>query len=181
VKRVSAWRDGLAAAGHFPGQTDWSWPESLDGDYQTDKPDFDGYGAVQLWAAYAERPETIAPKEFPDRWDQDSVYLEACNHSRQFDHIIGPELWLPVAFDSIFKAVELNGSQPKIGSVFKFWEQLRWLNQVSWNAEEEDVRTWRKGGFDAQNFQSIARFGFSICFCLAEWAASRRLPMRLDY
>ena len=178
---VQTWRNELAAQGRFGSGKDWNWPESLEVAYETDKPNFDGYGAVQLWAAYAERPLVQKPRDFSNDWTADAVFAQVNLAPSEFGHLIGPELWLPVSFDEVFEAEEPNGNRPKIGSVFAMLRQLRRLNQISWNAPEDAVRQWRRDDYNPESFESIARWGFSIWFCLAESAASKRLPMRLDY
>lgn len=50
---VEEWRQGLGAG----LGVDCDWPETVDSPYWTDKPDWDGYGAVMLMAAYDERPD----------------------------------------------------------------------------------------------------------------------------
>ena len=54
---VARWQSGLLATFGFAGDR---WVERADGPYLTDKPDWDGYGAVVLLAAYVERPD-LAP------------------------------------------------------------------------------------------------------------------------
>jgi hypothetical protein len=180
VALVSEWRDRLAADGRFAGAADWQWPEAVDLDYDTDKPDFDGYGAVQLWAAYCERRHVARPVEFSPGWAEDPVFTEVSRSPKDFDHILGPELWLPVVFDDAFEGPEPNGNLLRTGSVFRLLEQLRRLNRESWNASEDAIREWRKEAFDPEKLDSIARWSFSIWYRLAEFAAEHRAPMRLD-
>ena len=182
LKRVLAWRDELASQGRFGAAADWKWAEGTNVGYQTDKPDFDGYGAVQLWAAYAESDGIKRPTEFSRDW-RENVTLQNVSQSQntKFAHIYGPELWLPVDFREMFTASEIRRNQCKIGSTFRLWEQLRDLNHMTWNADDDMVRDWRKQGFEPEELESVARWGFSIWFCLAEYAQNNRLPMRLDY
>jgi hypothetical protein len=171
----------LAAKGYFLGQKDWDWPEALEIEYETDKPDFDGYGAVQVWAAYAEQPTVARPEGFSRAWPEDTVYGQVSRQPTTFGHVIGPELWLPVVFERVFEAEEPNGNRPKIGSVFTLRSQLRHLNELTWNANDDAIRSWRQDDFEPERLESMARWGFSILFCLTEFAAEKRLPMRLDY
>jgi hypothetical protein len=53
---VITWQTGLLNA---LGAAE-TWEEASDADYSTNKPDWDGYGAVMLLAAYDERPD-LAP------------------------------------------------------------------------------------------------------------------------
>ena len=175
IDAIVAWRDDLASRGLFHPAIEWEWPESLDIAYETDKPSVTGWGAVQLWAAYAEQPHLERPSELPADWDQNPVLLRATH----YDQIYRPELWLPVEFDQIFEAAEVNGNICKIGSTFALDRQLKQLNEATWNATGEIVSTW---SFEAgDDFESDAKLGFEIWNRLAKKAAAERLPMRLDY
>jgi len=181
VDGVVDWRNHLGASRLLPSETDWNWPESLHGPFDTDKPDFDGYGAVLLWAAYATRPEMTRPRQWNGDWEADPAFAEVSQSQSDFNHIVGPELWLPVDFDAVFEAEEPNGNQTKIGSVSRLWEQMNRLNDRSWKAPVETVRKWREEGYNPEEFESLARWGFSIWYCLTEFAVKQRVPMRLDY
>ena len=170
----------MAAEHRFDAGEDWNWPESADAQVETDKPDHDGYGAVQLWAAYSETG-SVRPSSFPTDWDEDAAWKSASPSPRRFPHTIGPEMWLPVKFESVFEAEDPFGNDLKIGSVFGLWEEMRVLNDETWRAAPDRIRKWREEDFDPEEFDSIARWGFSIWFCLTEHAVRNRLPMRLDY
>jgi hypothetical protein len=182
VALVLDWRRKLANRLGLGGEPDWDWPEALDLPYDTDKPGWEGFGAVQLWAAYAENPDKKRPATFPKNWGDDPVLKAALEGSPNFRHILGPELWLPVRYPETFEAEEPGGDDDvKIGSVFELLEELKRLNDRTWRASPESVREWQEHGFEPNNFESIASWGYSIWFRLAERAASERLPMRLDY
>lgn len=180
VQAIVSWRAGLARQ-HRTSESEWDWPEDLGLPFETDKPDFDGYGAVQLWAAYAERPEVQRPLSMPKDFANDSILEAALTGSVSFDQILGPELWLPIANGHVFDAEDPAGKRIRIGSVFELKKQLDRLNQVTWNASDEAARNWREEEFDPENLESIARWGFSIWICLADFAVGRRLSLRLDY
>jgi hypothetical protein len=181
VAMVHAWRQRLAT--QVGGQAhEWEWPETLDTSYETDKPGFDGYGAVQVWAAYAESPGQMRPVAHDDNWGEDTVFVRVSEAPARFPHLIGPELWLPVGFSDVFEAEEPTGrSCPKIGSVFGLWDELRELNQRTWQSDDETIRQWRKEDYEPELLDSTARWGFSILFCLVEYAIKNRLPVRMDY
>ena len=183
VAAIQAWRDGLLAEGLFAGMADCDWPEAMDLEYETDKPDFEGWGAVQVWAAYAERPGMNRPLALPDEWENDAAVasVAAQGAASAFGHIVGPELWLPMSFNEVVEANEPNGKPCKIGSVATLWKQLQHLNELTWKASDATIREWRRDDFEEGELESVARWGFSIWFCLAEFAVSRRVPMRLDY
>jgi hypothetical protein len=181
VGLVRHWRAGLSADMPWVPAEDWEWPESIDLPYQTDKPDFLGFGAVQVWAAYSECGDLQRPVNTPDDWSNDPAFLRIAEGSREFVHTVGPELWLPIRVEKPFDAAEPNGIERKIGAVHGLWEDLRKLNDMTWNADDNAIHAWRAGGFDPDNLDSVAKWGFSIWYGLAEFAVRNRVPMRLDY
>lgn len=90
-------------------------------------------------------------------------------------------MWLPVDFRSEFEADDPSRKRIKIGSVFKLWCEMGKLNKATWQASDESIRQWREQEFEPDRFESMARCGFSIWFCLAEYAVNHRLLIRLDY
>jgi hypothetical protein len=181
VQAVRRWRQELASDMPWVPAEDWDWPESLDLEYQTDKPDFSGYGAVELWAAYTECSDLARPQETPEDWSNDAAFQRLADFSAVFGNIIGPELWLPIHCEKPFEVAEPNGIVRRIGSVFELLAELRNLNERTWKAAEDAIRKWSRDEYDPANLESIARWGFSIWYCLTEFAVARRAPIRLDY
>jgi hypothetical protein len=52
-----------------------NWSEESSTLYFTDKPDWNGYGALMLWCAYAEHPEISRPAAIIKEWEESSVSL----------------------------------------------------------------------------------------------------------
>jgi hypothetical protein len=181
VAAVRNWRGRLAADSPWIPAEDWDWPEAPDLAYQTDKPDWIGYGAVQLWAAYTECQGETRPEAPSDDWTSDPVFQRVGDSSAEFSHTIGPELWLPLRFDRPFEAVEPSGNTCKIGSLPALFAELQKLNDLTWKATADQIRQWRMNDWDPEGAESTARWGFSIWYCLTEFAVTARAPMRLDY
>ena len=179
AESVCAWRDQLAAKGRFQPSTNWDWQESPSIQGSWEKVGFDGYGAVQLWATYAGNPKATRPEEFPPDWTRDREFSK--KSSTAFSHIIGAELWLPVDFRESFQDTDHRGRKVRIGSVLRLSQQLRQLNEATWNADEDAIRNWRDEDFDCDSLDSMARLGFSRFYCLTEEAMQQRLPMRVSY
>ena len=181
---VLAWRAKLAAAGHFgDGERDCDWPEEMTLPYETDKPDFDGLIAAQLWAAYTELGNRERPKELTGQWQEDQV-LSSVNELRggaRWSQLYRPELWLPVRFHPVFEAADAGGTSRWIGSSPELLDQLRQVNDATWRATEGDILAGREEDFDAQDFESHAKWGFSILYALTHSAVAYRRPMLLDY
>lgn len=181
VEQVLHWRAELASAIGNADTAEWEWAESMDTAYETDKPGWSGYGAVQMWATYIEFPKMARPAAFRADWENDPAIVQAAEKPRKFANIASAELWLPVTADKVFDGEEPNGNPIAIGSVPGLFKELRALNDNSWRASDETIRSWSESGPDLQELDSMARWGFSIWFRLAEYAVRERVPMRLDY
>jgi hypothetical protein len=159
------------------------WLDEPEGDYFTDKPAWDGYGALVLWAAYDEaglagRPDTA------HEWAGNPVYTAAlANPSSRYRHLIGnTEIWLPCDFDPPFSGPTLDRETAVFGSSVRLLRELEDLNQRGWQASESDLESWRQAGAETDApLVTVARFGFAVFHSLATTSVEKKLPMKLDY
>lgn len=186
-RTVLAWRSTLEQT-YFnaPDSPRLDWDESPERPYFTDKPDWDGYAALMLHAAYAMRPEGERPEDIPDDWRNDPVYLAAMEGGVANNHcsfIMYPELWLPGDFGFLFMHEDLKGREIVLAATEALRANLHGLNGHTFQAEPETVARWLNGDVqEAENrFEAHARHGFAIFLYLAEQAAANALPMTLDY
>lgn len=169
---VIAWQRGLRAATGIDGL---DWPESAALPYFTDKPDWDGYWAVVLWAAADQFPDVSAPAELgrgsalgdPTRLPlvkrSDEVYLgkpaggligrlfgktaEPPPVESRYPHILmRPELWLPADFPRPFQERDLVGGRYWMGSSPRLLDELRTLNARTFRADDATIDAWAKEG-----------------------------------
>ncbi len=181
---ILEWRAGLARElnSYIPGGLIWS--EESSAPYFTDKPDWNGYGALVLWAAYAEQPQLIRPIEIED-WSESPVLnaSQANEFSSQFPSLVkGVELWLPCQFKIIFTASDPAGVELMVGSAEQLQVELINLNQMTWRASDKQIREWRLSiDPTTKSFDELARLGFSIFSNLVAEAVKHKLPMKMDY
>jgi len=162
---------------------DLDWNEDPDVEYATDKPAWDCYGALVLWAAYDELP-SAKRRETAEGWDKDSAYLTSrANPHSLYQHLIADtEIWLPVEFTPPVRTAAIVGDSIVIGSSLRLLAELRELNLRTWNADSEQISRWRQDGADyGAPLEISARFGFSIFYELVSRSVAARLPMKLDY
>ena len=182
---ILEWRTGLAneLAQYLPDGLNWS--EESGTPYFTDKPDWNGYGALMLWAAYAEHPEISRPSAVIKEWEESSVLKasQAQGVSSLFPSLIeGVELWLPGQFKIIFKACDAAGGEVMMGPSDQLQAEMIKLNQMTWQASDEDTKEWRRViDPNTKSFDEMARFGYSIFIELVGEAVKHKLPMKLDY
>ena len=190
---VLAWRQGLSQGLSAHGVQPLEWDESGRAPYFTDKPAWDCYGALILWAAYSEHPELSRPSanplHLPGRktgdWHNDEAYrrIGADGFRTRYGQLLRDvEVWLPGEFDFTFDAQWLTGKPVRIGASRHLFRQLADLNASTWNAAESELERWRRDGAEVlAPLEVSARFAFSVLNHLAGKAVEHRLPMLLDY
>lgn len=183
---VCDWRESLTEILGERLEEPFEWREDPAGPYITDRPEWLGYGALLLLAAYEEHPEHDPPARMPERWQDDPVL--ALSRGEDLPHtdyaaILLPELWLPSPFDFLFKFVDLAGHEMFIGSLLSLRPQLENLNEHTFKGSPDDWRRWAKGGpppADAP-FADHGRFALGMFLELATRALEHGAPMKLDY
>ncbi len=161
------------------------WDESDESPYFTDKPDWYGYVALLLLAAYAEHPEIARPRQLPETWSHDPAWRvcarDGFQHSR-YQQILQPELWLPVDFDFTFEADDPARQSIAIGSTVSLLAQLHDLDKRALGGTAADFPVGQ--AFEAEpgeGLENLARYALAIFLHLAETSLRHRLPMKLDY
>jgi hypothetical protein len=179
---VAAWAGSLSS--YAPGATTFFWPDSPTGEYFTDKPAWDCYGALVLWAAYDELQPAHRLASAKDGWDRDPAYLAVvANIDSRYRHLIAnTEIWLPVDFDAPFEAPMPTGNRAVVGSCQRLLSELEALNARTWRASLAEINAWREAGAEhGAPLETSAKFGFAVFCTLASKAVEARLPMKLDY
>ena len=177
---VRQWRNHLRRELRI---ADLDWNEDPQVEYATDKPAWDCFGALVLWAAYDELP-SAKRRETAEGWDKDPAYLtsRANPHSRYKHLIADTEIWLPVEFGDPVRTAAIVGDSVVVGSSVGLLAELRELNTRTWNADDQQVSLWRHDGAEyGAPLEISARFGFSIFYELGRRSVAARLPMKLDY
>jgi hypothetical protein len=179
-----AWRDTLSEALAEHGIPALSWEESLKAPYFTDRPAWDCYSALLVWAAHADNPDVPLPETAPEDWRQDPAY-RAVEESRsiRYPHLLRrTEFWLPADFEFTFAAEDLTGTQAFFGSSAGLLRELGELNRHTWRATPAHLADWREAGSQAgAPLETAARFALAVFLPLCQKAVTNNLPMKLDY
>lgn len=183
---VLQWQRMLAdaLAEHLENPVDWD--ESNEAPYFTDKPTWDCWSDLLLWAAYDEHPEYERPTEAISDWQADTAY-EASNSEdfeSRYPQLLRKdlELWLPCDFPFVFSTMGLTGKEITIGSSVRLLNELRALNERTWDATPQLVGKWsRSNTRPGAPLEVGARYAFGLILGLAEKSIEFRLPMKLDY
>ena len=181
---VGGWIDALNGGLGSNLPEPLGWDESRDAPYFTDRPGYEGYGALSLWAAYAEVEKT-PPTDFPENWLEDEVYLKAVGNfdpeAKSLRVIHSTQVWLPGDFRFSFDCQDLTGEPVHIASSAGLLECLEAVNEHTFQLNEEDKAEALKGDFaEEPKLEEWARYGFAVFEALARKAEENRLPMFLD-
>jgi|SRR5262249_39466995 len=161
------------------------WDERADAPYFTDKPAWDCYGSLQLWAAYEEHPGLQRPVGPVEDWSEDP----GLNASRSQDFrtrypnlLLNVEFWLPIDLGFTFTAPNPAGNSCVFGSSSALIRELNDLNNRTWAAGEDQVGLWHHNARDREApLEKSAQFAFAILSSLAAASVQNRVPMLLDY
>jgi hypothetical protein len=127
ARAVRRWQKKLQRALHKP---DLDWNEDPDSQYFTDKPAWDCYSALVLWAAYDELPRAKQRATAQD-WEKDSAYLtNRMNPKARYRHLVAnTEFWLPVDFPDPIRFTSPAGDSVVLGSSVRLLGELHELNE----------------------------------------------------
>jgi hypothetical protein len=182
---VLAWRRTLegALAPHLPEPL--AWEESREAPWFTDRPGWDGFGSVVLWAAYAEQPGLRRPALLPEEWDDDAALVRsnADGFRSRYSHLVrNVELWLPANFDFTFEGEDVDGRRIIVGSSTTLRRQLGELNSATWKMDADEMAMLaRRPPLGRPSLEVSARHAMAVMSGLVQRATERRLPMKLDY
>lgn len=182
---VLQWRESLSLGLGNNISAPLDWDESPDSPYFTDKPAWDCYGSLVLWAAYSEHPDLIRPDHCVEDWSSDEPYLRSVHPDFKTKYpslLRDTEFWLPSDFDFTFRAEDPPGNEAGFGSSYALVEELRELNESTWNADQSTISKWRRDGAEhLAPLEQGAKFAFAIFLELAIAATNHGLVMKLDY
>jgi len=172
------------------------WDDRPDGEYYTDKPGWEGYGAVVLLAAYDEHPE-LAPGAkvkrlfgsrtvravAPDQFGEAEAYRAAVESPALYPTLLRAEWCLPISGGpALFAAPTPTGKQVTMGHVDRLLGELTLLNERTLKLSPADMEAARQAGpTDPGSLEGMVRFGLSVVMPTAEFAAKNRVAWIMDY
>ncbi|MCX7893245.1 MAG: hypothetical protein N2544_12870 [Burkholderiales bacterium] len=143
------------------------------------------YGALVMWAAYADQPARTRPLMEPDEWHKDPAVL-ACaapGFASHFPTLVrGVELWLPGGFDAVLEIPAPGGDVLDAGSTGELARELEDLNAATWAATGAEIRGWTDT-VDAQSprVDDLARRGLAAFVRAAARARAGAIAVWLEY
>ncbi len=159
-----------------------NWDESRSAPYFTDRPGYDGYGALLVWAAHAERG-TDPPKSYNGEWFSDDAFVKCSvpTQGQKYRPIICGSLWLPGEFEFSFDFQDLTGEKVHICSNTSLQRSVRELNANTFGMSPDDLADAMKADFGkGASLKSLARFGIALFQRLADESVCHQLPIMLS-
>ena len=181
---VLAWRRALdgALAPHLAEPL--AWNETSESPWFTDRPDWDGFGSLVLWAAYAEHPILQRSNALPEEWDDDPALVRsnAEDFRSRYSHLVrNVELWLPSAFEFTFEGEDVDGRRIIVGSATTLARQLGELNAATWKMDAGELVALTRRRPPGATLSVCARHAMAVMTGLVRQAVEYRLPIKLDY
>jgi hypothetical protein len=163
---VEAWRQFLSEQLEDHIQAPLEWDESEAAPYFTDKPGWDGFLALKLWAAYSDNPKLARPSELPEDPTVDPA-LEASRErmmSSRYPHLLlDAEVWLPVDFASLPDAASRRErDRGGLGASARSPSEALVTRARGGPSRRRSRWTGRPGGRRAA--RPLRAFGFALCW-----------------
>lgn len=177
---VEAWRDDLRAALADKVGTQLHWDEGKDVVFTAELGD-SGFLALRLLAFHADRSDLEWPDTVPPLLELDPEWraaAEAKFGKSRYGQLLACHVWLPGDFPVTFRVPLPDGETTEVGSLQALADQLRWLNQRTFQADATDVASWRDLPAPAGGeFVAAARRGFAGLQAAVDVAVRCRLPV----
>lgn len=178
---VEQWQQDLYAALGDKPRLPQRWREGEAEPAQTFDLGEAGLLALRLFAFYADRADLELPDRVPALLELDRHWRGAVDDRFArclYAQILAPRLWLPGDFPFTFRAPLPDGEAAEIGALGGLAEQLRWLNQRTFQADAEAIAGWRQLPAPAGGeLLDAARRGLSGLLAGADAARARGLPL----
>jgi hypothetical protein len=179
---VNYWKAAINQGLGFNVSEPLDWDESRNAPYFTDRPGYDGYGALVVWAAHAE-VGTAPPQAYDGDWFSDSAFKQ-CSEPKlgqKYRSIVSASLWLPGEFEFSFDFQDLTGNKAHICSNKSLENTQRDLNAKTIKMSNGDLDLARKADFgEKPTLEQLARFGLALLHSLAVKSVEHKLPIQLS-
>lgn len=201
---VTDWMGQLVTALSNSGcDTAKIWTEDNITPYYTDKPDWDAFGALQLYIAakiYGENlPETVVKN-----WDFNNHPLISRltnDETRQWSLFSDVCYWIPINAGLIIHSSLPTGMKTAIATTYGLKLELEKINEIGWQADENTILSWTTTeGYPADcevnngqitsagirensvyNTESLAKFAYSILYRALKHSEQENVPILLDF
>lgn len=177
---IDAWRADLRASVADKVQAQLVWDEGSDARCVADLGD-SGFLAVRLLGLLADQTELDWPATVPPLLELDRDWRAAAEAKfarSRYGHLLACTVWLPGDFPVTFRVPMPDGEAAEFGAVTTLHDQLRWLNQRTFQADADVLASWRDNPAPAGGeFVAAAQRGLAAMTAAAAFAQQARLPL----
>ena len=177
---VEAWRADLRASVAIKVGDQLEWDEASDAALAVDLGD-SGFLAVRLLGLLADRAELDWPATVPPLLELDRDWREAAEAKfarSRYGQLLACTVWLPGDYPVTFRVPMPDGEAAEFGSVGVLHDQLRWLNQRTFQADADVLAGWTGNPAPAGGeFVAAAQRGLAAMTAAAAFAQQARLPL----
>lgn len=177
---VERWREDLRGSVAEKVAEQLSWDEQSPCAERFDLGEA-GWPSLRLFAFYAERSDLDWPDTAPEPLELDRHWREAVDAKfgkSLYGQLLVCDLWLPGEFPVTVRAPRPDGAAAEIGSLQVLSDQLAWLNQRTFQADQEAVAGWRGQPAPAgAPLLQAARRGYAALAAACARACDARLPL----
>lgn len=203
---ICQWTEQLAAGLERMGTpaTHPLWDETSEGDYFTDKPGWEAFGALVLLQAF-QLQKSALPEDVEEGWSafDEPVVKECLSHKSDISLLSNVAHWLPIADNAIFTVNLPNGAEARVATLQLLRHELDELNRQLWQADEQTILSWRDDKYyipvkqkksksilgllfnkkprDRYRTEELAQSAFSILYQAVNFAIENQVPLLLDY
>jgi hypothetical protein len=177
---VEAWRTDLrgAVAAKVAAQLAWDEGSPVAAWHDLGA---SGWLALRLFAFYADHTELEMPDTVPALLELDAAWRQAQDGKFARSHygqLLACRLWLPGDFPVTLRVPLPDGETAEVGSLTVLADQLRWLNQRTFQADAEQIANWaalpaEPGG----DLLAAARRGYFGLAAAVREAVAARVPV----
>lgn len=184
VAGVEAWRRDLAHALGKNLKASLDWREDPDLPVCTRDLGDAGWMALKLFAFYADRSDLELPDTVPALLELDRDYRTEQDGKFQksrYGQLLACRVWLPIELPFTARVPLPDGESAEIGSLPVLRDQLRWLNQRTFGADEDVVATWAQlPAMPGGELLAASQRGFAGLWAVVQDGIARRLPVVVD-
>lgn len=177
---VEKWREDLrsSVAEKVAEQLEWDEQSPCGERFDLGEVGLDG---LRLFACYAERSDLDWPDTVPQPLELDRAWRQSADAQfgkSLYGQLLACDLWLPGEFPVTVRAPRPDGAAAEIGSLPVLSDQLAWLNQRTFQAEQGAVARWRGQPAPAgAPLLQAARRGYAALAAACARACDARLPL----
>ena len=177
---VEAWRVDLVSSVAEKVGAQFAWDEASEVAFESDLGE-SGWIGLRLFAFYAERSDLEWPDTVPALLELDAGWRQAADDkfSRSlYGQLLAGEMWLPGEFPVTIRAPRPDGGAAEIGSLKVLADQLLWLNQRTFQADQDEVADWLAMPAEAGGmFLQAARRGYAALSSAVAVAQEAAVPL----